>query len=135
MQPRSRLVSWQGISLLETMIALIIVVVGLFALQRVFPQAVAFGREATARSQATLLAQGQLERLRLGGFEALATAEKVTAPMPFMNSQQQPTAETFRWQSEVYPVAKDLLELHVRVTWPWPAQTHQVHFATYVSQP
>ena len=135
MQRHSRLVSWQGISLLETMIALIIVVVGLFALQRVFPQAVAFGREATARSQATLLAQGQLERLRLRGFEALATAEKVATPMPFVDSQQQTTAEAFRWQADVYPITKDLLELHVRVTWPWPAQTHQVHFATYISKP
>ena len=133
MQRRVRLVSWHGISLLETMVALIIVIVGLFALQRIFPQAVAFGREAKARSQATLLAQGQLDRLRLRGFEALASAEKMTTPQPFVDSQQQTTAEAFRWQAEVYPIAKDLLELHVRVTWPWPAQTHHVHFATYVS--
>jgi hypothetical protein len=76
-----------------------------------------------------LLGKNQLEQLRLRGFSALATT-----PEPFVDSQQQAVDGPFRWQAEVYHEAEELLAVHVRVVWPWPAQTHQVRLATYVSR-
>jgi hypothetical protein len=70
----------------------------------------------------------------LRGFSALATAPLAATPEPFMDSQQQVVDGPFRWQAEVHHEAEDLLAVHVRVVWPWPAQTHQVRLATYVSR-
>ena len=86
------------------------------------------------RIQATLLGKSQLEQLRLRGFTALAEAHFATTPEPFLDSQQQAGTEPFRWQAEVHRAAEELLAVHLRVVWPWPAQTHQVRLATYVSQ-
>ena len=61
-------------------------------------------------------------------------APLVTTLAPFVDSQQQVIDGPFRWQAEVYHEAEDLLAVHVRVVWPWPAQTHQVRLATYVSR-
>ena len=124
----------QGFSLVETMVALVVIVVGLSALRHVFPQNLATGRQASERIQATLLGKSQLEQLRLRGFTALAQARFATAPEPFLDSQDQVLVGPFRWQAEVHKEAEDLLAVHVRVVWPWPAQTHQVRLATYVSR-
>lgn len=127
-------VSPKGLSLVETMVALVVIVVGLTALRHVFPHNLATERHAIERMQATLLGKGQLEQLRLGGFTALAGAHFATTPEPFLDSQQQVVSESFRWQAEVRQEAEDLLAVHLRVVWPWPAQTHQVRLATYVSR-
>ena len=127
-------VSPRGLSLVETMMALVVIVVGLTALRHVFPQHLATERQAVERIQATLLGKSQLEQLRLRGFTALADTHFATPPEPFLDSQQQALTAPFRWQAEVYQEAEDLLAVHVRVVWPWPAQTHQVRLATYVSR-
>ena len=127
-------VSSRGLSLVETMMALVVIVVGLTALRQVFPQHLATERQAVERIQATLLGKSQLEQLRLRGFTALADTHFATTPEPFLDSQQQALTAPFRWQAEVYQEAEDLLAVHVRVVWPWPAQTHQVRLATYVSR-
>ena len=116
------------------MVALVVIVVGLAGLRHAFPMHLATEQQALEQVQATLLGKNQLEQLRLRGFSALATAPLATTPEPFMDSQQQMVDGPFRWQAEVYHEAEDLLAVHVRVVWPWPAQTHQVHLATYVSQ-
>ena len=116
------------------MIALVVIVVGLSALRHSFPTHLATEQQALEQIQATLLGKNQLEQLRLRGFSALATAPLVTTPEPFVDSQQQTVDGPFRWQAEVYYEAEDLLAVHVRVVWPWPAQTHQVRLATYVSR-
>jgi len=116
------------------MMALVVIVVGLTALRQVFPQHLATERQAVERIQATLLGKSQLEQLRLRGFTALADTHFATTPEPFLDSQQQALTAPFRWQAEVYQEAEDLLAVHVRVVWPWPAQTHQVRLATYVSR-
>jgi len=123
-----------GLSLVETMVALVVIVVGLTALRHVFPHNLATERQAVERMQATLLGKSQLEQLRLRGFTALAEAHFTTTPEPFLDSQQQAAAEPFRWQAEVHRETEDLLAVHLRVVWPWPAQTHQVRLATYVSR-
>ena len=127
-------VSPTGLSLVETMVALVVIVVGLTALRHVFPHNLATERQAVERIQATLLGKSQLEQLRLRGFTALAEAHFATTPEPFLDSQQQRVTGPFRWQAEVHQEAEDLLAVHVRVVWPWPAQTHQVRLATYVSR-
>jgi len=116
------------------MMALVVIVVGLAALRHVFPQHLATERQAVEHIQATLLGKSQLEQLRLRGFTALADTHFATTPEPFLDSQQQALTTPFRWQAEVYQEAEDLLAVHVRVVWPWPAQTHQVRLATYVSR-
>jgi Tfp pilus assembly protein PilV len=116
------------------MIALVVIVVGLSALRHAFPAHLATEQQALEQVQATLLGKNQLEQLRLRGFSALATAPLVTTPEPFVDSQQQAVDGRFRWQAEVYHEAEDLLAVHMRVVWPWPAQTHQVRLATYVSR-
>jgi Tfp pilus assembly protein PilV len=123
-----------GISLIETMVALVVIVVGLAALRHAFPTHLATAQQALEQVQATLLGKNQLEQLRLRGFSALATAPLATTPEPFVDSQQQVIDGPFRWHAEVYHEAEDLLAVHVRVVWPWPAQTHQVRLATYVSR-
>ena len=123
-----------GIGLVETMVALVVIVIGLAALRHAFPTHLATGQQALEQVQATLLGQSQLEQLRMRGFAALATASLATTPEPFVNSQQQVLDGPFRWHAEVYREAEDLLAVHVRVVWPWPAPTHQVRLATYVSR-
>ena len=134
MSRRLLLISPQGLSLVETMVALVMIVLGLAALRQVFPHNLASERQAVERIQATLLGKSQLEQLRLRGFTALADTHFATTPEPFLDSQQHVVTEPFRWQAEVYQEAEDLLAVHVRVVWPWPEQTHQVRLATYVSR-
>jgi prepilin-type N-terminal cleavage/methylation domain-containing protein len=124
----------RGLSLVETMVALVVIVVGLAALRHVFPNNLATERQAVERMQAALLGKSQLEQLRLRGFTALADAHFATTPEPFLDSQQYVVTEPFRWQAEVRQEAEDLLAVHIRVVWPWPAQTYQVRLATYVSR-
>jgi type II secretory pathway pseudopilin PulG len=131
---RRPLFSSTGVSLVEIMVALVVIVVGLAALRRAFPTHLATEQQALEQVQATLLGKNQLEQLRLRGFSVLATAPLATTPEPFVDSQQQVIDGPFRWQAEVYHEAEDLLAVHVRVVWPWPAQTHQVRLATYVSR-
>jgi len=123
-----------GVSLVETMVALAVIVVGLSVLRHTFPAHLATEQQALEQVQATLLGKNQLEQLRLRGFSALAITRFASTPEPFVDSQQQAVAGPFRWQAEVHHEAEDLLAVHVRVVWPWPAQTHQVRLATYVSR-
>src|SRR5262249_47785457 len=116
------LFSSAGFSLVETMIALVVIMVGLSALRHTFPTHLAIEQQALEQVQATLLGKNQLEQLRLRGFSALVTAPATTLE-PFVDSQQQVVDGPFRWQAEVYHEAEDLLAVHVRVVWPWPAQT------------
>jgi hypothetical protein len=116
------------------MIALVVIVVGLSALRHAFPMHLATEQQALEQIQATLLGKNQLEQLRLRGFPALVTMHFATTPEPFVDNQQQVVDGPFRWQAEVYHEAEALLAVHVRVVWPWPAQTHQVRLATYVSR-
>ena len=134
MSRRLLLVSPIGLSLIETMVALVVIVVGLSALRHVFPDNLATERHAVERIQATLLGKNQLEQLRLRGFSALTKAPFAATPEPFLDSQQQVVTGPFRWQAEVHQEAEGLLAVHVHVVWPWPAQTHHVRLATYVSQ-
>ena len=134
MDCRNLCTSQRGLSLVETMVALMVMVIGLAGVQRFFPQGLATGRHSLERTQATLLGKGKLEELRLQGFAALAAVEHPAAPPePFLDEQQQVVFARFRWQREVLRPAADLLEVHLRVVWPWPQQTYQVGFATYVS--
>ena len=123
-----------GVSLVEIMVTLVVIVVGLAALRHAFPTHLATEQQALEQVQATLLGKNQLEQLRLRGFAVLAAAPLATTPEPFVDSQQQVIDGPFRWQAEVYHEAEDLLAVHVRVVWPWPAQTHLVRLATYVSR-
>jgi type II secretory pathway pseudopilin PulG len=131
---RLPLFSPTGVSLVETMVALVVIIVGLSALRHAFPANLATERQALEQVQAVLLGKNQLEQLRLRGFPALATTRFATTPEAFVDSQQQVVDGPFRWQAEVYHEAEDLLAVHVRVVWPWPAQTYQVRLATYVSR-
>jgi type II secretory pathway pseudopilin PulG len=131
---RLPLSSLTGISLIETMVALVVIVVGLSVLGHAFPRNLATERHAVERVQATLLGKNQLEHLRLRGFPALATTRFAATPEPFLDSRQQVIDSPFRWQAEIQQEADDLLAVHVRVVWPWPAPTYQVQLATYVSR-
>jgi type II secretory pathway pseudopilin PulG len=123
------------VSLVETMIALVVIVVGLAAVQRVFPQQFIYGTQAIERTQATLLGRGKLEQLRLEGFDTLAAAVGETAPpKPFLDSQQHISQAGFRWRADVRRLADDLLEVHLYVLWPWPQPTSRVYLATYVNK-
>jgi type II secretory pathway pseudopilin PulG len=133
MRLRLPLTSQVGVSLMETMAALVVIVIGLSALQQAFPQGLAMRRQAMERTQATLLARGQLEQLRLSDFHTLTTYA-TTTPEPFLDSQQQAIPEPFRWQAEVVPVATDILEVRMQVVWPWPRPRHQLQLATYVGK-
>jgi len=116
------------------MVALVVIVVGLSVLRHTFPTNLATEQQALEQVQATLLGKNQLEQFRLRGFSALATWQSATSPEPFVDSQQQTVEGPFRWQAEVHHEAEDLLAVYIRVVWPWPAQTHQVGLATYVSR-
>jgi Tfp pilus assembly protein PilV len=125
----------EGLSLVEAMIALVVVMTGLIGVVQLFPQGLATSRHSRERTQATLLAKGQLNALRLEGFDAIADAQRFgSGPEPFLDSQQEVVSLQFRWQAEVIRLAGDLLEVHLRVVWPWPQQRYQVNLATYVSK-
>ena len=126
--------SLTGISLIETMVALVVIVVGLSVLRHTFPRNVATERHALERVQATLLGKNQLEHLRHLDFPTLANTRFATMPEPFLDNRQQVIDGPFRWQAEIQQEADDLLAVHVRVVRPWPARTHQVRLATYVSR-
>jgi len=135
MQLRGPLTAQEGLSLVEAMVALVVIMTGLTGLWHVFPEGLATGRHSLERTQATLLGKGQLEALRLAGFDAIGDGQRFEAtPEPFLDSRRQVVAPQFRWQAQVIRLAADLLEVHVRVVWPWPQQTHQVNLATYISK-
>lgn len=127
-------VSCKGFSLVETMVALVVIVMGLTALRHSFPTNLAVERQALERMQATFLGKKQLDHLRLQGFAGLVAAPRATTPEPFTNSDGQVIEPAFRWQADIQPEAEDLLAVQLHVVWPWPAQTHQVRLATYVSR-
>jgi prepilin-type N-terminal cleavage/methylation domain-containing protein len=127
--------SQRGLSLVETMVALMVLVVGLAGVHHFFPQGLATGRHALERTQATWLGRGKLEQLRLQGFDTLLTVPaQTTAPRPFLDNQQEVIFPRFRWQTEITRQAEDLLEVHLRVLWPGPHQMYHIDFATYVSK-
>jgi hypothetical protein len=135
MAHRSQLTSQCGVSLVETMVALMVLVVGLAGVHHFFPQGLATGRHTLERTQATLLGRGQLDQLRLQGFDTLtAMPVQPSAPVPFLDSQQQVLYPRFRWQTDVTRQAEDLLEVQLRVVWPWPRHTYHVELTTYVSK-
>lgn len=119
---------------METMIALVVIVVGLAAVQRLFPQQFVYGTQAIERTQATLLGREKLEQLRLQGFDTLAAVGETASPEPFLDSQQHIVQTGFRWQADVRRLASDLLEVHLHVLWPWPRPTSRIYLATYVSK-
>ena len=94
------------------MVAMVVMVLGLSALRHAFPTHLATERQASERVQATLLGKNYLEQLRLRGFAALAALPQTTRALE----------------------AEDLVAVHVKVVWPWPASTHQVQLATYISR-
>ena len=125
----------RGLSLVEAMAAVVVVLAGMTAVLHFFPDSMATGRHSLERTQATLLGKGKLEELRLEGFEAIADPRRLaTAPAPFWDSDQRVAFPRFRWQAEVNRVAEDLLDVRLRVMWPWPDQKFHLSFATYVSK-
>jgi len=135
MRFRVLLTAQSGVSLVEVMAALVVFLVGLPALAHFFSEGLTTGRNSLERTQATLLGKGKLEELRLQGFEALGDADRhASTPEPFQDSHQQVVFARFRWQAEVTRLEGDLLEVRLRVVWPWPRQTYHVSFATYVSK-
>ncbi len=131
---RKSLLSPRGFSLIDAMMAMVVMVLGLSALRNAFPTHLATERQASERVQATLLGKNYLEQLRLRGFAALAALPQTTTPEPFVDDQQQVVEERFRVQMTRALEAEDLVAVHVKVVWPWPASTHQVQLATYISR-
>lgn len=132
---RGLLTAQEGMSLVEAMVALVVILTGVTGLLHLFPEGLATGRHSLERTQATLLGKGQMEALRLEGFDAIGDGQRFgDTPEPFLDSRRAVISPQFRWQAEVIRLAGDLLEVHVRVVWPWPQQTHQVNLATYISK-
>lgn len=123
-----------GLSLIETMIAMVVLVGGVTALRHVFPTHLATERQATERLQATLLGQQHVERLRLRGFTALEPLQSATMSATCVPSAVAETAERFCVQEHLASESPDLLAIHVRVAWPRPVATHEVRLATYISR-
>lgn len=131
---RTYLGAVRGVSLVETMLALMVLVGGVAALRHAFPTHLATARQAAERIQATLLGQQHVERLRLRGFTALAPGQQATMPVTCVPSLAPEMGERFCVQEHIVHETDALLALHVRVTWPQPAATHEVRLATYVSR-
>lgn len=108
-----------GFTLVELMIALVVIAIGVMALSGVQTRS---SRDvyATGRStRALALAQQRIEIKRAGGYAAAVT-----------DSGQQ---DNFQWIAQVDSAGIDLKSIDVTVTWPEQMQTQSVRLTTLIS--
>lgn len=108
-----------GFTLVELMIALVVIAIGVMALSGVQTRS---SRDvyATGRStRALALAQQRIEIKRAGGYAAAVT-----------DSGQQ---DNFEWIARVDSAGIDLKSIDVTVTWPEQMQTQSVRLTTLIS--
>ena len=109
----------QGFTLVEVMIALVVIAIGVMALSGIQTRS---SRDvyATGRSSRALaLAQQHLETIRAGGYTAAVT-----------DSGDQ---EVFHWVARVDSAGLDLKRVDVRVTWSEQMQSRDVRLTTLMS--
>jgi len=108
-----------GFTLVEVMIALVVIAIGIMALSGVQTRSSTDVYETGRTSRALALAQERLETIRAVGYTAAAS-----------DSGQQ---EVFNWMARVDSVGLDLKSIDVTVTWPEQQQTRNVRLTTLLS--
>ncbi len=122
----------RGFSLIEIVVALGLLATGLIGVVRLFPVGLRASKRSEVISKAALLAQQQLEELKLRGYAALA-ADPPDAPLSG-------SAGTYQWAVAVasvdavgLPTPNDLRAVTVTVQWPEGKQTRSTVVTTYVA--
>lgn len=108
-----------GFTLVEVMIALVVIAIGIMALSGVQTRSSRDVYSTGRTSRALALAQQHIETIRAGGYAAAVS-----------DSGQ---SEVFSWMARVDSAGVDLKSIDVTVTWPEQQQTRSVRLTTLLS--
>lgn len=92
-----------GFTLLEALIALLVLSVGLLGLAALQARGIAFGHDAYVRSQATMLAYDMIDRMRMRGLNGVSGAAIVAALDRYIDAgtTADDCADAATWESAV----------------------------------
>lgn len=125
-----------GFSLIEVLVALVIISISLVGLTSVFSQSFQMKRFAHDITLATLLGQEILDQYIFPLYPPSPSFE--TAPSEFRSftdEQGKPIFPRFRWQTKTERDQQGRVTLRVSIYWPWPENRHHLEFVTYVPIP
>jgi len=122
----------RGISLLEVLVGLAVFATAFLLCLGVFPTAAQAVAQARAWSQATRLAEAELERVRAQPFEDIASG--VTTASGAATVAGRSHAEAYTIQTTVTEPETGLKRIHVLVSWNG-ATTHYVRLETCHAKP
>ncbi|RKX69148.1 hypothetical protein DRP53_09075 [candidate division WOR-3 bacterium] len=116
----------KGLTLIELMVALIIIAVALMALaqSRVTSDAIAFG--ASQSRNATALAQDLFEDLRNRPFDSLIPGT--------YSDQIGGVTRTWTIIPDGHPPDPDLLLINLTIQWPEPGRIRSANFTTHITR-
>lgn len=109
----------RGFTLVEIMIALVVIAIGVMALSGVQTRSSNDVYETGRTSRALALAQQHLETIRSAGYTAAVSDSG--------------TQDVFDWMARVDSTGVDLKRIDVTVTWPEQQQTRTVRLTTLLS--
>lgn len=109
----------RGFSLVELMIALVVIAVGIMALSGIQTHSSRDVYSTGRQSRGLALAQEQLEMARGAGYAAVASVAGTSAP--------------YTWATQVDSVDIELKRVTVTVTWPEQAATRSLTLRTLMS--
>ena len=113
-----------GFTLVETMLALVILAIGLLGLSAMQLQAMQYGNRGRHSTQAASIAQGRLEQLMRARWTNLAPTGGWTAPTPANNIVQTSGNETEQAYNVTWRITDDVVgitrTIDVRVDWDEP---------------
>ncbi len=113
--------------------AMAIMAVGIIGVVRLLPTGLRASKSSEMTSKAAFLAQKQLERLKLAGFEALIGD---APPVPLEGEEG-----NYSWQAEICEVSltglvssEDICRLDLIVSWQEKGKTQSETFVTYIGR-
>jgi type IV pilus assembly protein PilV len=119
-----------GLTLIEVLVALVVVSIGLLAIAGMQATAVGANRDARMRTEATALAARTLERLRLLPFDHPDLAAGAT---PHRRSPQRSSAYTLQWTVKDGWPAAGTKTVWVHVSWQGAGKAKTVRLRTVVA--
>ena len=123
----------EAFTLLEIVIALAILAIGLVGILSLFPVGFEASRRASMLTEATILAQQQMEEFKLAGYNHLDTTYTDGAPSGFTDF---PDGSGLKWQvtvTEVNPPG-NLKMLTLEIAWQEKGADQIETFVTYIAR-
>ena len=122
----------RGFSLIEIVVALGLLATGLIGVIRLFPVGLRASKRSEVVSKAALLAQQQLEELKLKGYAALV-ADPPQVPLSGASGKYQWSLVVASVDAPGLPTPNELRAVTITVQWPEGGQQRSTAVTTYVA--